>query len=69
MNTKIIPTGALVILLMICIIQNYNIVEIKFLLWNIKISSVIVVFIPLIIGIIIGWIWALIWKRQSSGQK
>lgn len=47
---------ALVFLLLITIfsIQNYEVVEIQFLLWSFQASRVIIIFLTFVTGVIIG---------------
>jgi uncharacterized integral membrane protein len=56
MNWK--TTVVLILLgsLVVFVAQNYEVVEIKFLLWAFKASRALVLFFTLLIGILIGWI-------------
>ena len=44
------------ILIVIFTAQNYEVVEIKFLVWSFQTSRAIIMFSALFIGILIGWI-------------
>lgn len=55
MNWKIIITLALLLLLVIFTVQNYEVVEIQLLFWTLQTSRAIVIFVTLLIGIIVGW--------------
>ena len=55
----------LLLLLVIFTAQNYEVVEISFLFWSFKTSRAIILFVTLLIGVIIGWIIALVIKRQK----
>jgi len=54
MNWKWVLILALLLLLVIFTTQNYEIVEIKFLLWNFAANRAIVIFFFLITGVVIG---------------
>jgi uncharacterized integral membrane protein len=56
MNWKWIIVLALMLLLVIFAVQNYEIVEIRFLLWTLKTSRAIIVFGTFLIGLAVGWI-------------
>ena len=56
MNYKIILSLILGILVVIFIIQNAAVVEIRFFFWTITLSRALVIFLVLAIGILIGWL-------------
>lgn len=55
MNHKMIIILVLTGLVVLFIIQNVTVVEIKFLLWSIQMSRSLLMFFLIAIGIIIGW--------------
>ena len=55
MNYKLILILILAGLILLFIIQNVAVVEIKFLFWSIQMSRLLLNFFLLAIGIIIGW--------------
>ena len=55
MNFKLILILILACLAVIFIIQNVDIVEIRFLIWFIQMSRALLMFLLVAIGIIIGW--------------
>ena len=55
MNYKLILILILAGLILLFIIQNVAVVEIKFLFWSIQMSRLLLIFFLLAIGIIIGW--------------
>ncbi|MBW1926716.1 MAG: LapA family protein [Deltaproteobacteria bacterium] len=55
MNYKLIFNLVLVGLLVIFIIQNVAVVEIRFLFWKVSMSRSIMIFLVLAVGIITGW--------------
>ena len=56
MNWKWTIISILVLLLVIFTAQNYEVVQIKFLLWSFKTSRAIIIFLALFIGFVIGGI-------------
>jgi len=64
MNWKWIIVLILMMLLVIFTTQNYEVVNLQFLLWSFSTSRAIIVFGTLIVGIIIGWISSFIWNRD-----
>ena len=55
MNYKLIFNLVLVGLLVIFIVQNVAVVEIRFLFWKVSMSRSIMIFLVLAVGIIMGW--------------
>jgi uncharacterized integral membrane protein len=55
MNYKLIFMLILACLAVIFIIQNVEVVEIRFLIWFIQMSRSLLMFILVALGIIIGW--------------
>ena len=55
MNHKMIIILVLTGLVVLFIIQNVTVVEIKFLIWSIQMSRSLLMFVLSAIGIIIGW--------------
>jgi uncharacterized integral membrane protein len=56
MNFKLIAGLVIICLIAILIIQNAAIVEIQVLFWTITMSQVLLMFILLAIGILVGWL-------------
>ncbi len=65
MNWKLLLVLVLLALLVVFIIQNYAVVEIKFLFWSFKISRALIIFVALAIGFISGWVISLISKAKQ----
>jgi len=38
--------------------QNYEVVEIRFLIWSFQMSRAVVIFLSLVFGLMIGWLTA-----------
>ncbi len=69
MSYKLILTLLLTGTVLIFVIQNASVVEIKFLLWSFDISRALLYFILLSAGIIIGWLinsYSRLRKKQSK---
>ena len=56
MNYKLISSLIIICLILVFIIQNAAIVEIKLFFWTISMSRVLLMFILLAIGLIAGWL-------------
>ncbi|MFH1622463.1 MAG: LapA family protein [Candidatus Omnitrophota bacterium] len=65
MNWKLVVILILLLLLVIFTVQNYQVVNIKFLFWSFSTSRAIIIFSTLIIGVIIGWTISYIIKRKN----
>lgn len=66
MNLKLIISLILAGLAVIFIIQNVAVVKISFLFWSIQMSRALLIFILLVVGIILGWIFQSYFKRRKS---
>ena len=58
----------LILILLIIVVtftaQNYEMVEVKFLLWTFAASRAIVLFLTLCIGIAVGWIISFVTRKE-----
>lgn len=68
MNYKLIISLILAGLAVIFIIQNVTVVKISFLFWSIQMSLALLMFILLVIGIVLGWIFHSYFKRQKGAR-
>jgi uncharacterized integral membrane protein len=57
---------ALFLLVVIFIVQNAEVVDIRFLAWKLSMSRALIVFFVLAIGIVIGWITAGHFSRRRG---
>ena len=55
MNFKIGLVAILAFIVLIFLAQNYDVVTVKFLLWDLSMSRAVLLFFSLLIGFIIGW--------------
>jgi putative membrane protein len=65
-NYKLILILVLAGLSVMFIIQNVNVVEIRFLFWSIQMSRALLMFFLFAIGIIIGWFLQSFFKRSQG---
>jgi uncharacterized integral membrane protein len=66
MNFKLISGLVIICLIAIFIIQNAAIVEIQVLFWTITMSEVLLMFILLAIGILVGWLLKSYFMHRSE---
>lgn len=64
-RVKAIAAVCLLSVFSVFILQNTEVVEITFLLWNIRLSRILILIGALFVGILIG----LLVGRESRGQK
>lgn len=64
MNYKLIATLVVLGLVVLFIVQNVAVVEIKFLFWSFSMSRSLLLFIVLALGILAGWL-----MKSFSGHK
>lgn len=55
MNAKLIISLILAGLVVLFIVQNVTVVEVRFLFWTLSMSRALLMFFVLAIGIIVGW--------------
>ncbi|HOO90254.1 MAG TPA: LapA family protein [Syntrophales bacterium] len=55
MNVKLILALVLAGLVVLFIIQNVTVVEIRFLFWTLSMSRALLMFFVLTVGVVIGW--------------
>jgi uncharacterized integral membrane protein len=56
MTTKNIIIVILIALVIVFVIQNAQIVEVRFLFWTVTMSRALMVLLTLLIGVIAGWL-------------
>lgn len=67
MNYKLILGLILMCLIVVFIIQNAAVVEIRLLFWTIVMSRVLLMFIVLAIGILVGWLLKSYSRHRKKG--
>lgn len=69
MQWKMILWGVIGVLLVIFIVQNVAVMEIKFLFWKMSMSRSLMMFFLVIIGIAIGWFWRGVAMRNKKRKE
>ncbi|NIR60492.1 MAG: LapA family protein [Gammaproteobacteria bacterium] len=57
MRYKVVATIVLATLVVIFVLQNTEVVEVRFLLWGFDVPRAPMIFAVLIIGVVLGWLW------------
>lgn len=68
MRYKLIAVIVLILMALIFILQNSTVVDVKVLFWTISISRILLMFILLIIGIIIGFLLNSYLRHRDASQ-
>jgi uncharacterized integral membrane protein len=69
MSGSLITIMIVVIIIGIYVVNNIQPVEIKFLFWEIQISKALLTLVPLMIGIILGFVVAQIDRFKKERRK
>jgi uncharacterized integral membrane protein len=67
MPAKKIILLAIIFMLLLLIIQNLDIIKIDVLFWLIRVSLLLIILLPFILGTVLGWILKspYSWKKKS----
>ena len=68
MKTKIIILLILIVLFTIFVSQNTRIVQIDFLAWSVAMSTIVLISLMMLVGVIAGFIIAKLFDRPSKPQ-
>lgn len=66
MHLRLIASFALIVSALLFIFQNIGVIEIRFLFWSIAMSRSLLLFLVLLIGVIIGWLWHSLALRRAA---
>lgn len=66
MNLKLITMLSLIALGAVFIVQNVDIVEIRFLFWTMSMSGALMFVFLILIGVVIGWLLRVHMSRKSN---
>jgi uncharacterized integral membrane protein len=69
MKIKVYTGLTLLILVVVFIVQNAEVVNIRLLFWNISMSRSLMIFMVLIIGIVVGWLMAGHFNTKQQAAK
>lgn len=67
MKVKLITTVALLVFVIVFMVQNAAMVEIKILFWEIAISRALLIFMMLLLGVVIGWFLRTMYRLSRTG--
>lgn len=68
-NLKLALSVVLIGLVMVFTLQNTAVVEVRFLLWTLSMSLVLLIFGLLVIGVLLGWLFATLGRRSNSPPR
>ncbi len=66
---KLALSVVLIGLVMLFTLQNTAVVEVRFLLWTLSMSLVLLIFGLLVIGVLLGWLLATLGRRSDSPPR
>lgn len=66
---KLALSVVLIGLVMVFTLQNTAVVEVRFLLWTLSMSLVLLIFGLLVIGVLLGWLFATLGRRSNSPPR
>lgn len=66
---KLALSVVLIGLVMVFTLQNTAVVEVHFLLWTLSMSLVLLIFGLLVIGVLLGWLFATLGRRPDSPPR
>jgi uncharacterized integral membrane protein len=68
MHTRAILTVLLVVLSAMFVLQNTQVVEIRFLFWTLSMSRVLMIPLLLAIGMLVGWLLHSLFASRKARQ-
>lgn len=66
MNVKLTTGFVLLILLIIFIIQNTEVVNVRFLFWGLSLSRVLMIFLVFLSGGVVGWVANTVYRSHRK---
>ncbi len=69
MNAKLVIAIIVLFIFAVFIVQNAQVVMVSFLFWKIEASRAIVLMATFVIGLLIGWILAQVFKKSKKDQN
>jgi len=66
MNVKLTTGFVLLLLLIIFIIQNTEVVNIKFIFWEMSLSRVLMIFLVFLSGGVVGWVANTVYRSHRN---
>ena len=69
MPVKKIAIGVTLFLLLIVIFQNLTVVDVKIVFWKLSINLLLVILLPFLVGIVMGWFFRSFYGKNQQGNK
>jgi len=69
MPVKKVAIGVVLFILIIIILQNLTVVDVKFLFWAFGINLLLVILLPFLIGAVMGWFFRSLYENRSKDSK
>ena len=69
MNFKLLASLVLTCFLVLFITQNVEVVEIRFMFWQLSMSRSLLIFFLLTIGVLVGWLMNSLFTHRSNKSK
>lgn len=69
MHLRLIVSFALIVSALLFIFQNIGVMEIRFLFWSVAMSRSLLLFLVLIIGVVVGWLWHSLALRRAGRAR
>jgi uncharacterized integral membrane protein len=69
MPVKKIAIGVTLFLLLIVIFQNLTVVDVKIVFWKLSINLLLVILLPFLVGIVMGWFFRSFYGKNQQDNK
>jgi putative membrane protein len=69
MPVKKISIWIIVFIILIFILQNLDVIEVDFLFWSIKVSLLLVILLPFVLGVLLGWLLTTLYAKNRRQRK
>ncbi|MBN2365450.1 MAG: LapA family protein [Calditrichaeota bacterium] len=69
MTFKRILIWLIVFFVLILIVQNLDVIQLDVFFWSIQASLLLVILLPFLLGILVGWLFTSIYLRQRRQLK
>lgn len=69
MPVKKIAIGVTLFLLLIVIFQNLTVVDVKIIFWKLSINLLLVILLPFLVGIVMGWFFRSFYGKNQQANK
>lgn len=69
MHPRLVIGIVLAVAALFFVFQNIGVIEIRFLFWSITMSRSLLLFLVLLIGVVIGWLWHSVSLRRAARRE